>query len=267
MDVQVDVYSACEEVELRLNGRTIGRNTTGKASRYMASWVVPYEPGTLEAIGFRGGKKVASQTLRTAGEPARLRLTPDRKVIDADGYDLSFVTVEVLDRNGRLHPNAEDLVRFSISGPGRIAGVGNGDPASIESFQANKRKAYNGRCQVVVKSRRGAQPGTITLGARAKGLAEWKLMLKYPVRVAIIPVVSSLGFLLPGLIGGQAIISIVLGLPTFGPMLLDAIRSQDMYLAGSVVMVQTALVIVGVFLSDMLLMVVDPRIRLTGGTK
>jgi len=103
--------------------------------------------------------------------------------------------------------------------------------------------------------------------ARAKGLAEWKLLLKYPVRVAIIPVVSSLGFLLPGLIGGQAIMAIVLGLPTFGPLLLDALKAQDMYLAGSVVMVQTLLVVVGVFLSDILLVVVDPRIRLTGGTR
>jgi len=103
--------------------------------------------------------------------------------------------------------------------------------------------------------------------ARAKGLPEWKLLLKYPVRVAIIPVVSSIGFLLPGLIGGQAIMEIVLGLPTFGPLLLDALKMQDMYLAGSVVLVQTALVVVGVFLSDILLVVVDPRIRLTGGTK
>ncbi len=103
--------------------------------------------------------------------------------------------------------------------------------------------------------------------ARAKGVAEWKLLLKNPTRVAFIPVVSSLGFLLPGLIGGQAIISKVLGLPTFGPLLIEALQSQDMYRAGSVVMIQTTLVVVGTFLSDMLLGVVDPRIRLTGGTK
>ncbi|MHC4983681.1 MAG: ABC transporter permease [Planctomycetota bacterium] len=103
--------------------------------------------------------------------------------------------------------------------------------------------------------------------ARAKGLAEWRLLVKYPVRVAIIPVVSSLGFMLPGLIGGQAIMAVVLGLPTFGPLLLEALFAQDMYLAGSVVMIQTLLVVVGVFLSDMLLVAVDPRIRLTGGTK
>jgi len=103
--------------------------------------------------------------------------------------------------------------------------------------------------------------------ARAKGVAEWKLLIKYPVRVAITPVVSSLGFILPTLISGQAIISIVLGLPTLGPLLLSAVMSEDMFLASSVIMIQTALVVVGVFLSDILLMVVDPRIRLTGGTK
>ncbi|MFO7956232.1 MAG: DUF4982 domain-containing protein, partial [Candidatus Brocadiia bacterium] len=123
----MDVYSACDEVELRLNGRSIGCNTTGRASRYMATWIVPYEPGTLEAVGYRGGREVAVHTLRTATEPARLRLTPDRGRIAADGYDLSFVTVEVLDDTGMPHPNAENLVRFSISGPGEIVGVGNGD--------------------------------------------------------------------------------------------------------------------------------------------
>jgi beta-galactosidase len=169
-DVQVDVYSACDEVKLILNGRTIGRNTTSRASRYMASWIIPYEPGVLEAVGYRGGKKVAHQVLRTAGEPAKLRLSPDRKTIAADGYDLSFVTVEVLDGKGALHPNADNEIRFSVSGPGEIAAVGNGDPASVESFQAPKRKAYNGRCQVVVKSKHGARPGVVKVVARAKGL-------------------------------------------------------------------------------------------------
>lgn len=167
-DVQVDLYSACDEVELRVNGRMIGRNTTSRATRYMASWVIPYEPGTLEAIGYIKGKKAASQTLRTAGDPARIRLTPDRKRINADGYDLSFVSVEVLDGRGMLHPNADNEIQFAIKGPGKIVGVGNGNQWSVESFQADRRKAYNGRCQVVIKS--AGKSGGIVLTAASKGL-------------------------------------------------------------------------------------------------
>ena len=171
-DVQIDVYSACDEVELRLNGKTIGRNTTSRASYYMATWVIPYQPGTLEAIGYTNGNKVAAQILRTAGDPAKIRLTPDRKTIAADGSDLSFVTVEVLDNKGALHPNADNEIRFAVKGPGRIIGVGNGDQKSIESFQANKRTAYNGRCLVVVKST--DKPGRIELTAKSAGLTSDK---------------------------------------------------------------------------------------------
>jgi len=171
-DIHIDVYSACDEVELRLNGKTIGRNTTSRASYYMATWVIPYQPGTLEAIGYRNGRKVATQTLRTAGDPAKIRLTPDRKTIAADGYDLSFVTVQLFDKKGTLHPNADNEIRFALKGPGRIIGVGNGDQKSIESFQANKRTAYNGRCLVVVQSTDKA--GRIELTARSKGLTSGK---------------------------------------------------------------------------------------------
>lgn len=174
-DYHVDVYSACEEVELRLNGRLIGRNTTSRASRYLSTWIVPFEPGTLEAIGYIGGKPVAVQTLRTAGDPAKIRLTPDRKRIKADGYDLSFVTVEVLDRKGTLHPNTDNEILFAVKGPGKIVGVGNGNQRSVESFQAKRRKAYNGRCQVVIKST--TQSGKIVLTGRSRGLTSAKAII------------------------------------------------------------------------------------------
>ncbi len=167
-EMHVDVYSACEEVELRLNGKTLGRNTTSRATRYMATWVVPYEPGLLEAIGYAGGKRVASHVLRTAGAPALPRLAPDRASISADGRDLSFVTLEIRDDKGNLHPDAVNDIEFSIKGPGRIIGIGNGNPADIESFQASRHKAHNGRCLVVVKS--AGKPGRIELTARSKGL-------------------------------------------------------------------------------------------------
>src|SRR5437773_8808679 len=103
----------------------------------VASFEVPYRPGTLRAVGSDG----AGRELRTAGEPARLRLTPDRDRIGRDG-DLSFVTVEVVDADGLLHPNAEHAVSFAVEGAGTIAAVGSGDPVSTELYVGDRRSAY-----------------------------------------------------------------------------------------------------------------------------
>jgi peptide/nickel transport system permease protein len=101
--------------------------------------------------------------------------------------------------------------------------------------------------------------------ARAKGVAERSLLFKYPVRIAINPMISTIGWVLPGLVSGSAIVSIVLNLPTTGPILLRALMAQDMYLAGSFVMITSALTVTGTLLSDILLAAVDPRIRYGGG--
>ena len=101
--------------------------------------------------------------------------------------------------------------------------------------------------------------------ARAKGLPPSRLLLKYPLRVALNPFVADIGNMLPQVVSGAAIVSVVLSLPTTGPMLLDALRSQDMYLAGSFLMFLASLTVVGVFLSDLALAALDPRIRLQGG--
>ncbi len=102
------------------------------------------------------------------------------------------------------------------------------------------------------------------VAARAKGQVNWKVILKYPVRVAINPFVSSIGSNLPGLVGGSVIVSVVLSLPTLGPTLLDAIRLQDQFLAGTIILLLAALTVVGVLISDLLLVAVDPRISMTG---
>ena len=106
-----------------------------------------------------------------------------------------------------------------------------------------------------------SKPYVVT--ARSKGLISWKLVLKYPLRVAINPLVSSIGYILPQLIGGTIIVSVVLALPTLGPLLLQALQSQDMMLAGTIVLVLGALTVFGTLISDLLLVVVDPRIKLT----
>ncbi|MCX7597781.1 MAG: DUF4982 domain-containing protein [Armatimonadetes bacterium] len=166
----VRVYSSCPRVRLLLNGRGLGERETSRATRFTAVYEVPYEPGALVAVGLNdGGEEVARWELKTAGEPAQLHLAPDRTSIRADGQDICFVTVEVLDAHGNLNPNADSLVRFELTGPGKIVAVGNGDPRSVESFQQLQRRAYRGRCLVVIRASR--QPGEVVLRAEAEGLA------------------------------------------------------------------------------------------------
>jgi beta-galactosidase len=157
---RVDVYSACATVELLLNGESLG---TKAAERCTATFEVPYRPGTLRAVG---SNPSAECELRTAGEPARLRLTPDRDGIRRD--DLSFVTVEVVDADGLMHPNADHTVSLAVEGVGAIAAVGSGDPVSTEPFRGERRSVYRGRCLVVLRSR--GEPGEIRLRAEADGL-------------------------------------------------------------------------------------------------
>lgn len=166
--VDVLAYSNAEEVELFLNGKSLGvKKKAGDDLHLM--WRIPFEPGTLRAVSRKGGKEVKVQEIKTAGAPSKLVLTPDRKEISADGSDLSFITVDVVDDQGTIVPNAENLVNFKIEGPGTIVGVDNGDPVSHESFKAPMRKAFHGKCLVVVQS--SEKSGSIKLSAKADGLS------------------------------------------------------------------------------------------------
>lgn len=166
--LDVSVYSSCDEVELILNGKLLGRKLTNRATKFKASWQVPYVPGTLEAIGYRDGKQVNTTQLQTASRPSKIRLTADRSQIDADGQDLCYITVELCDKNGIINPKSTNEIKFSIEGEGRIEGVGNSDPTSTESYTSSHRKAWKGKCLVIVKA--GEKPGNIILTARIKGL-------------------------------------------------------------------------------------------------
>lgn len=128
--IDVRALSNCDEVELFLNGRSLGRQTLKRTETL--KWMVPYQPGTLSAKGYRDGKLVAETKVETTGAPAAVRLIPDRAVINADGEDVSVVTVEVVDAKGRVVPVADNLIDFDLDGPGRIIGVGNGDPSCHE---------------------------------------------------------------------------------------------------------------------------------------
>ena len=161
-------YNNADEVELFLNGRSLGRqHKIGDQLHVM--WHVPFEAGTLRAVSYKKGKQVLVTEEKTAGAPAKIRLTADRQKIDNDGSDLSYVTVDILDKDGNLVPDAENLVQFKLDGPGKIAGVDNGSPISMESFKADHRKAFHGKCLCVIQSK--LKSGIIRLTATSAGLA------------------------------------------------------------------------------------------------
>ncbi|HKU73542.1 MAG TPA: DUF4982 domain-containing protein [Pyrinomonadaceae bacterium] len=173
--LEVNVYSSCEEVELLLNGKSLGRKPTNRSTEFAAMWRVPYQPGALSAIGYRGGREVNKAELRTAAVPARLKLSADRTRLRADGQDLSYVTVELVDARGVRHPKAENLVSFALEGAGTVVAVGNANPVSTESYQRPQRKAWQGKALVVVKAVR--RPGRITLRVTAQGLPQASIMI------------------------------------------------------------------------------------------
>lgn len=160
-------YNNADEVELFVNGESQGVRTKGKDDFHVV-WRVKYEPGVVKVVSRKDGKAVLEKEIHTAGEPAQIRLTADRNEIKSDGRDLSFVTVEVLDKDGNLCPNADNQIMFDVQGAGFIAGVDNGSPVSMEKFKADHRKAFYGKCLVVVQS--DGKSGGIKLTATSEGL-------------------------------------------------------------------------------------------------
>ena len=144
-------YNNADEAELYVNGVSKGIRSKQGDDMHVV-WRVPFEPGTVKVVSRKNGKEVLSRELKTAGAPAQIRLTADRNQVKADGTDLSFVTVEILDADGNIVPTADNLVEFELSGPAFIAGVDNGNPLSHESFQAPQRKAFNGKALAILQN-------------------------------------------------------------------------------------------------------------------
>jgi beta-galactosidase len=167
-EIPVLCYSNCESVELFLNGKSLGEKKFSNTKDLHLLWQVPYSPGTLKAIAKNNGKQVCMTEIQTADAPAKIVLTADRNEINADGEDLSYIKVEIVDQEGRVCPNAGNLVKFKIDDDGVIAGVDNGNPISHEYFKASERKAFHGLCLAVVQSKRSR--GAIRLSAESEGL-------------------------------------------------------------------------------------------------
>jgi beta-galactosidase len=175
----IDVWcqSNCETVELFLNGKSLGKKTMERNSHL--EWKVPYQPGVLEARGLRKGKQIVTK-VETTGRPERIKMTADRSLIRADGEDVTVVTVIALDGKGREVPVADNLIRFDVTGKGKIIGVGNGDPSSHEPDKylggQYQRRLFNGKCQIIVQSVKEA--GTLELRASSDGLKEGSITVK-----------------------------------------------------------------------------------------
>lgn len=160
-------YNNADEAELFLNGESLGTRRKAEG-RYHVMWRVPFEPGILRVVKRKNGVSIQTREIRTAGDPAHLSLEADRSRIAADGRDLSFITVRVLDNDGNLCPLADNPVKFIVTGEGGIAGVDNGYQASPEPFKADQRKAFNGMCLLIVRST--AEGGRIHVEAVSDGL-------------------------------------------------------------------------------------------------
>ena len=184
-------YNNADEAELFINGVSQGirrklpagshtdewRVDVDMSTEFHVCWRVAYQPGVVEVVTRKDGAEVARKQIHTAGAPASIRLTPDRTRLLADGRDLSFVTVEVVDADGNLCPWAEDDIQFSVTGHAFIAGVDNGSQTSMERFKDNHRKAFYGKCLVVLQS--DGKSGKATLTATANGLNNAELALTF----------------------------------------------------------------------------------------
>jgi beta-galactosidase len=172
----VEVYSRYPAVRLYLNDKLLGEKPTTRAQQFRAEFEVIYSPGKLRVAGIEDGKELESLELKTASAAAAIRLTPDRQSIRADGQDLSFIEVVIVDENGILCTDARDSIKYEIEGPGEIIAIGSGDLASRESYRANPRAVSQGRALVIVRSTQ--KPGSINLTATAVGLAMAKIAIE-----------------------------------------------------------------------------------------
>ncbi|MGQ9621474.1 MAG: glycoside hydrolase family 2 TIM barrel-domain containing protein [Bacteroidales bacterium] len=174
---QVHVYTRSQKVRLELNGKVIGEQDIDQTKSITATFEVPFEPGTLVARCFDNGIETASERLKTTGKPAAIRLSADRTRIMADRNDLSYVMAEIIDSEGNVVPNADEIiVNFEVTGNGKVAGVGSGDPRDMSSFQQPRKKTYQGICLAVIRPE--TTPGTINVRATAEGLKDASLAIK-----------------------------------------------------------------------------------------
>jgi len=172
----VFVYTNGDCAELYLNGKSLGKKCKNPKSensieRFRLMWNdAVYEPGELKAIVYRDDVVIGEKTLKTAGEPHHVKLTPDRSVLKTDGSDLSYILIEAVDNEGNSCPLATHLMSINIKGPGKIAGVGNGNPQSMTSFKSHTINLFFGKAMLIVGF--GVTPGKLEIQVSSKGLID-----------------------------------------------------------------------------------------------
>jgi beta-galactosidase len=165
----VHVFTSGDEAELFLNNKSLGRKKKGQYE-YRLRWdEVAYEPGILKVIAYKNGSKWAEDTVKTAETASQLEISADRRIINANGNDLAFITVKVKDKNGTVVPDANNNIQFTIEGAGEIAATDNGDPANLVSFASASRDAYSGLALCIVKAKKN-RAGVIKVKAASPGL-------------------------------------------------------------------------------------------------
>jgi beta-galactosidase len=174
-ELEVEVYSKYPKVRLYLNDKLVGEQATTEAEQFKATFLVPYTPGTLRAVGLKDGKEAKAYSLQTAGKSAQIKLTADREKISSNGQDLSYITIEIVDEKGIPQPNAENLLSFKIIGEAVIAGVGNANLQDSEAYIGNQHQAWKGRATVILKSTKKA--GKVELQVSSPGLKAASLII------------------------------------------------------------------------------------------
>jgi beta-galactosidase len=164
----VRLYTSGDRVDLLLNGRLVGTKALAAGDKGKAEFMVPYAPGTLEAIAWQAGKRIGGRKLETVSAPARLRVTPERGTVGKDRQALNFVAIDVLDGNGRVVPEEVRKIRLAIDGPAELVAFGSANPQATGSFQSPEAQSFRGRAMAILRSR--GQAGLVRVTARSEGL-------------------------------------------------------------------------------------------------
>ncbi|MBR5116137.1 MAG: DUF4982 domain-containing protein, partial [Lachnospiraceae bacterium] len=175
--VDVIVYSGAEEVELLLNGSVVDRKKTETERPFPKSvrFTVDYEPGVLEAVSFTNGQEISRASLSSPGKPAGIRLLPEKEAMTADGHDLLYVRVELIDQEGHVVPKATIPLKAAVQGCGRLAGFGTGNPITEEVYPDGDTVSYRGRALLIIRA--GYEPGEVTMTIQGEGLPAQTLRL------------------------------------------------------------------------------------------
>ncbi len=180
--IPVFVYTNGDCAELFLNGKSLGmkyKNPKSQKSieRFRLMWNdVVYQPGELKAVAYKEGEKIGESVMKTAGEPYKIKLTPDRNTISSGGMDLSYILIEAYDKDGNLCPLAKNKIEIKLNGPATIAGIGNGNPQSYNPFQADSVNLFYGKAMLIIKS--GFEKGDVKVTVSSKGLAKEEVSIK-----------------------------------------------------------------------------------------